>query len=337
MEIFAERKKRNDCQDAKEGFLAVSLFFSRAIVVVMAMIIGSVASNGAAREYNPVGTVAYDPIAETQAQISAHCGSVGIAGGDISRGDYTGDGREDVIILIDSPCPARHRYCDRDGCPNLVWVGVGHGRYELTNKFFANEISVAESRGRPALKLDNGQVWVWRGNAFERVSRSFVALQPAPAPPVRQPTGPAAPDFEQTGGHTPGSWVFQRFSHGDVARTMVVNRSGARLVFACAPKSDDVTMRYFPLSNQGSAYAVGDQVLVDFVVDQRVVARRLLVAVADNGPLAEPSIAMDTDLIRRIRGGDVLAIQESGIGQSMAVFGLAGSSRALKRLMTYCG
>lgn len=143
--------------------------------VAATIILGS-AATAAAQSVSGLGSVSRDPVAATQAEVASNCGPVGIPVENVSFGDFTGDGREDVVILVDVDCRSDFSYCaGTRGCSNRIWVGQADGQFRWTNDVLANEARVATFEGRPAIQFDGGPVWAWTGTEFALASGGSVA------------------------------------------------------------------------------------------------------------------------------------------------------------------
>lgn len=326
-----------------------------ALAAALLLVGAALEGPAAAQSDGDLGRVARDPVAATQSEADRLCSGRLIPSENVNFGDFTGDGIEDALILLDMNCPGSFDFCSPIGCSHRIWVGRNDGRYEYVNNIFARESRTARWRRGPALQFDDGPIWAFNGREFEpvgtddgfsddrsggddfgaddRFGDDIDRFQNDAVPP-RYDDGGFDDEFE-------GVWSFDVFRRG-VGVAAVTNRAGARLSFSCNRRDflrrGDLVMRFLPPAFRDAELPArrGASMLFDFFVDRRVADTRLMRRREDSGPLVEPSIEARGPLVRRIRAGNTLIIREAS-GAPFGRFRLRRSSRAISNLISYCG
>lgn len=344
-----ERPRGGSGRRGARGALAMSALLALALA-------GEAAAQSRIDPDTGLGLVARDPVLATQRDVDDLCGRRTIPDENISFGDFTGDGLEDALILLDMPCQNNFSFCSPIGCSHRIWVGRDDGRFDYVNNIFASESRLTNFNGEPAIQFDNGPIWAFNGAEFE---------------PVTDADGRLADDGFDDGGvrdddfrdddfrddpidedefddfdddpvveRFEGVWDFDVFGRG-VGVASVMNRAGARVSLSCRRgafnRSRAFIMRFLPpaFRDEQLPDSRGAGVLFDFVIDGRVADTRLMRRRQVGGPLVEPSVEARGPLVRRVRAGSTLIIREAS-GRPFGRFMLRGSSRAVRDLISYC-
>lgn len=286
-----------------------------------ALVLGLLGSQASAQQDD----WARDPVRATDRELVRECGrDARLRRDSIIRGDFTGDEAEDLIIIVDTPCRGLNSFfCGTAGCRTDVWVNEGGG-YRRTNDLITHGAEIFWSRGRPAVRFSGGPVWVWNGRALEIASHGGGYVEAPSAPPAPPAPEPVSPRF--------GQWSTEPAGRSGV-RAFVANRDGGYLALGCR-RGDDV-MRLSILPETGAPGGPGDQFLIDFVVDLRVVDTRLM-KISREGDRLTDIVTFNSKLVRALKGGSTLRLRVGGEDSGVAPFRLRGSSSAISRAAREC-
>lgn len=316
------------------------------------------------------GPLARDPVNASLRELRRECGAATLPEDDQLYADFTGDGREDVILRIAAPCRGLTSYfCGSAGCRTDIWAARPTGGYVLTNTLTAGQAEIIPWYDGVAVQFDRGPVWVWSGTALERVRAPGVAGGPEGRAPWEDDTAalddpetdgdwtdpgeteaPAAPPprpvpsvsgineddvIEERG--APGIWRLEPRRAGGV-RAVVDGRDGSRLVLSCQAGDDTLRLGLFarPGDLDRLPVTATPQLLIDFLVDRRVVETRILSRPQARGPLLEPTVVARGGLTQALARGGRFSARNGADGRILADIGLRASRRVLDLVRTAC-